>query len=151
MKYFCLDVGPRYWEDGTVNGEDDIAYEIQETGERPKMPLAVPVEHPSRKSDSWRWKLKIDVNNGHVQDWPQGYSADIHYKVCDDGTYWLEDENGNKYHEIDSYVPKILDFYHDSFGDYILMTINGEGYIEEWYGEDKLRGELEGFFMTEGF
>jgi transcriptional regulator with PAS, ATPase and Fis domain len=33
---------------------------------------------------------------GRVLDWPKGTTAEVHYKVCDAGCYWLEDANGKR-------------------------------------------------------
>ena len=40
VKYICADLNVRYWEDADINGEDDISYEEQEKGEKPRIPLA---------------------------------------------------------------------------------------------------------------
>ena len=151
VKFFCMNVGPRFWEDGDVNGEEDIAFEEQEKGEKPRMPMAV--ENPDTKyaDDKYRFAIKIDVKTGKIVGWPEGVEANIHYKVCDDGTYWLEDEDGLRYHEIESYVPGILDFEGDSDGDYIIMTVGKDGRIEEWWDKRQIDSKLEEFFEEEGF
>lgn len=151
VKYICMNVGPRYWEDGDVNGEEDISYEEQEKGAKPRMPMTVENPDSRRKDESYRFALKIDAETGKIVGWPEGVEADIHYKVCDDGTYWLEDAEGNKIHEIDSYVPQLFDFCDDSYGDYIIMTVDKNGHIEEWYDEGTLKSRIDSFLEEEGF
>ena len=151
IKYICANVGPRYWEDGDVNGEGDISYDEQEEGATPRMPLAIENPDARHKDEKYRWEIKIDVETGNVVGWPNGIKGDIHYKVCDDGTYWLEDADGNKIHEIDSYVPEFFDFCDDSYGDYIIMTIDENGHIEEWYEDDELKSRIDSFLLEEGF
>ena len=151
LKYLCADLGVRYWEDGEFNGVDDISYEEQEKGAAPRMPLAVKNENARSKDEQYRWVIKIDLETGNLVGWPKGVVARIHYKVCDDGTYWLEDAEGNKIHEIEDYVPKVFDFVDDSFGDYIIFNVDEDGHITQWYSEGKLNSRIRKFLETEGF
>jgi hypothetical protein len=114
VKYLVADVGVRYWEDAIVNGEEDTDG----------------TWIPCRFND--RWKIVIDVENGVIKNWKRGFNADVHYKVCDDGIYHLVDENDNTILKKEGYVPKILDLYRDSYGDYIIMTIDSDGMIRDW-------------------
>ena len=139
IKYLCLDCNARYLEDASVNGEDDICYDDQCAGKESIMPFM----RTEGKGEDRFWSIKINVETGEVLNWPKDKEADIHYKVCDECTYWVEDSNGNIYHKIDSYVPKILDFYGDSYGDYLVMTIK-EGRILEWKS-DWFKNHIEGF------
>lgn len=105
----------RYWEDATINGVSD------EDGTL--IPLKV----------RELWKPVIELQSGRVLDWPQGTTADIHYKVCDAGEYWLEDEDGNKLKWKGDYVPdSLLAIGERGYGDYIILKISGEGIIEGW-------------------
>jgi len=113
VAFFEVMAEPRYWEDGEINGKQD------EDGE---MPL--------REGDVWH--PIIDVK-GMIQNWP-GVTASIHYKVCDQGEYYLLDADKNRVARWNgSYVP---DDYlcpdGDGFGDYIIMTIGPNGQIENW-------------------
>ena len=114
MKLLKVDAGVRYWEDATVNGVED------ETGEL----------IPFKEGD--RWVPVIDIESGKVLNWPIGTIANIHYKVCDDGIYTLEDVNGIDVVVLDGYVPGTLSPVQDGYGDYIIMNIDGEGNIEYW-------------------
>jgi len=120
VKYLKVDVGVRYWEDATVNGQEDTNGDLI----------------PFRKGD--RWKILIDVETGIIKEWPTGTIADIHYKVCDDGIYKLLDEEASILRWIEGYVPKIFDLYRDSYGDYIIMKIDSTGMIKGWNNEASL-------------
>ena len=69
----------RYWEDAEINGTGD-------TEDGTLIPLKV----------GNLWKPSIELETGRVLEWPQGTTADIHYKVCDQGEYWLEDAEGKR-------------------------------------------------------
>lgn len=103
----------RYWEDARVNGiEDEDGTLI-----------------PGRCGVLW--KARIDLEMGRVQGWPQGTSADIHYKVCDAGEYWLSDSGGARIAKWKGhYVPNRFLCHGDSgFGDYIIMKVGEDGTI----------------------
>jgi hypothetical protein len=68
---------------------------------------------------------------------PKGETANVHYKVCDEGIYWFEDTEGNEIHKIECYVPELFDYCNDSYGDHIIMTTDENGHIEEWYNTDE--------------
>ena len=111
-----VDARVRYWEDATINGiEDDNGTLI-----------------PFREVDSW--KPSIDLHRGKVIGWPEGTTADIHYKVCDDGDYWLADADGTKRMKWrGDYVPDSLLCVGDrGYGDYIIFTVMEDGSIAEW-------------------
>lgn len=114
VSYLQAECGVRYWEDATVNGEAD------EDGSR----------IPFRKADAWC--PLIELSTGLVMSWPAGTTADIHYKICDDGAYHLLDAAFNTVKRIDGYVPKIMCPGDDGFGDYVIMKIDGNGQIEGW-------------------
>lgn len=115
VKYLYAELGVRYWDDGIVNGiEDDEGQLI-----------------PLRKGDYWC--LNIDVDGGFIVNWPKGTVADVHYKVCDDGLYILRNEYNKKLFEVEEcYVPSILSPGGDGFGDYVIMSIDETGYIDDW-------------------
>lgn len=106
----------RYWEDAEING-------VIDTEDGQKIPL--------KKGNLW--KPVIDLQTGRVIDWPQGTTADIHYKVCDQGEYWLEDADGKRLKWKGSYVPNdLLAIGDNGYGDYIILKISAEGIIEGW-------------------
>ena len=114
-KFIELDVRPRYWEDTILNGEDDQDGLIQ-----------------FRMGDSWL--PTIDLETGKVLGWTEGSWARVHYKVCDDGDYWLLDEDRKRLAKLSgSYVPDdILCVGDTGWGDYLIFTIEPDGKIKGW-------------------
>ena len=122
IRWLEIDAGVRYWEDSEIDGVTDK--DPEEDGEDPTMPFA-----DKDPEGEWRWRLAIDINNGRIKDWPAGHTASIHYKVCDDGRYRLLDTENNTVMEGDDvYVPDCI----GEYGDYIVMEIDQEGYIEDF-------------------
>lgn len=114
-RFIELSAGVRYWEDAYLNGKEDSEGKI-----------------PFRHND--RWCPVIDLKSGEIPDWPQGLTANIHYKVCDDGEYWLLDEHRARIAKWkDYYVPnKILCVGDNGFGDYIIFKVGADGKILNW-------------------
>ena len=105
----------RYWEDATINGQSN------EDGS------LVPFKNGEL------WCPIIDIETGVIKDWPVGTIADIHFKVCDDGSYYLKDENDSIVLSIEkNYVPSIMCTEGNGWGDYIIMKINENGAIQNW-------------------
>lgn len=113
-EYLQVEAGVRYWEDAIVNGVEDSDGKL--------IPL---------RSDD-QWCPLININTGHILKWPKGVVAKIHYKVCDDGAYEVLDSELDVLIGRDGYVPNILCPGGDGFGDYIIMNINTDGFIENW-------------------
>lgn len=105
----------RYWEDASIDGVEDTDGKIA-----------------LRKGDLW--EPVIDLGTGAVKGWPVGVTADIHYKVCDAGEYWLQDANGKRVAKWGGYyVPNDFLCPNDNgYGDYIIMKINGDGNVDGW-------------------
>ena len=118
IKYIFANFGIRYYEDSKINGiEDDNIY--------PRIPCF-------DKEDK-RWKIIIDADSGQILNWKKGNTAKIYYKVCDDGEYKIFDKNMTQIGEtIYSYVPKIFAIDKCGYGDYVIMTIDGDGFISDW-------------------
>jgi len=114
VKYLAARCGVRYWEDAEVNGVKDEDGSLI----------------PCRDGDDWC--PVIDIDTGIVQGWPEGTTADIHYKVCDDGEYALRDYAGDTVKRIEGYVPKIMCPGDNGYGDYVIMQIDGSGKIHGW-------------------
>jgi len=106
----------RYWEDATVNGAEDTDGTLV----------------PARVNESWRPVIRLA--DGLVMDWPQGTTADIHYKVCDEGEYWLlDDERKRAAKWAGFYVPDSFLCHGDTgYGDYIIFKVGADGKIEAW-------------------
>lgn len=117
VKTLLVEAGVRYWEDATVNGVEDEKGDLI----------------PCRFNGSDLWKPIIDIETGIITNWKQGTTADIHYKVCDAGEYWLQDEDGNKIVKAKGYyVPSFLAPQGSGFGDYIILKVDENGKIAHW-------------------
>lgn len=114
VKYLQVLAGVRYWEDSSVDGQEDTNGDLI----------------PCRESDTW--KPLIELETGKIINWKQGITADIHYKVCDDGVYQLLNEEKIIIKEIDGYVPTIMSPKSSGYGDYIIMDIDKDGIISNW-------------------
>jgi hypothetical protein len=115
VKTLSVDAFVRYWEDADVNGVEDTMGNLI----------------PCRDGDSW--KPIIDLETGVITNWQKGVSANIHYKVCDGGNYYLKDEEGNIVASLeDDYVPKIMCPNGNGYGDYIKMDIDEDGRIKNF-------------------
>ena len=62
-------------------------------------------------------------------------SARVHYKVCDDFLCDILDGNKNVITSYDGYVPKIMCPADEGYGDYIIMNIDENGFIQGWKKE----------------
>ena len=115
IKTLVIHANVRYWEDATINGESDEEGSL------------VPCK------DGDLWKPVIDIDSGIIQNCDKGNKASIHFKVCDEGCYYLQDEEGNTVLSIEeNYVPKIACPKGKGYGDYIIMDIDENGQIENW-------------------
>jgi hypothetical protein len=114
--YIEVSAGVRYWEDATINGKEDTDGTLT----------------PFKRAD--RWCPVIRLADGLVMDWPPGMVADIHFKVCDDGQYWLLDESKQRVGKWGGYyVPNEFLCHGDTgYGDYIILKIDAEGFVKGW-------------------
>ena len=77
------------------------------------------------------WCPEIDIETGTILNWVPGVKADIHFKVCDAGSYYLLDGEGKTVLKIENdYVPNSLA--PGSYGDYIEMQVDTTGKIVNW-------------------
>jgi hypothetical protein len=114
-KYIEVSAGVSYWEDAIVDGLEDA--------EGSRIPLRV----------GDKWCPVIRLKDGHIMGWPAGTTADVHYKVCDQGEYWLTTDNGRVAKWRGDYVPD--DFLcqgNAGFGDYLVCKVGADGKIEGW-------------------
>lgn len=115
-KFIEVSAAVRYWEDTYVNGQEDSLGNL------------IPC------SNGDLWEPVIDLENGQIQGWPHGTKADVHYKVCDQGQYWLLDGHMNRIAKWrGDYVPNDYLCHGDNgFGDYMIFEVNEDGKIEKW-------------------
>jgi hypothetical protein len=68
------------------------------------------------------WEIDIDLKTNKILNW-NNEIASIHYKVCDEGTYFLLDDDLNPTKQYKyCYVPDWLSHFDDgSYGDYIIF------------------------------
>lgn len=125
--YIEISAEVRYWEDASVNGVDD------EDGS------LIPLRSGSL------WQPVIRLADGVVMGWPQGTTADIYYKVCDQGQYWLQDADHKRVARWAGwYVPSdVLCPGGEGWGDYIVMTIGADGVVENWRPVIEIYGHVE--------
>ncbi len=114
--YIEVSARVRYWEDASVNDVEDVNGTLV----------------PARTGDVWAPTIRL--TDGAVMGWPQGTTADIHYKVCDEGEYWLLDDERRRLAKwAGFYVPDdFLCHGDDGSGDYIIFKVDANGLIEQW-------------------
>lgn len=113
--YIAVSAEVRYWEDATINGQEDVDGTLV----------------PLRQGDCWCPVIRL--SDGVVMDWPEGVTADVHYKVCDQGEYWLLDESRQRVAKWGSYyVPDDFLCGGKGYGDYIILKIDAGGVIKGW-------------------
>jgi len=112
--YLQAEVGVRYWEDSKVNGVEDEHGDLI----------------PCR--DGKYWKPLIELESGRIINWKQGVSANIHYKSVDCNTFKLLDSDKDIIKEIEGYVIYMMCPVGNGFGDYVIMDIDENGFIQDW-------------------
>jgi hypothetical protein len=99
----------------------------------------MPKDFPFRTLDIW--SVFIDIDTGQIENWPQGIAHSFYMKVCDQGSYYLLDQNRKCVASIENdYVPNSL--VPGSYGDYIEFDIQADGKIKNW----KKHPSFEDFF-----
>lgn len=112
-------IHPRRWDTSEINGvEDDNA--------EPKMPLIE--EHFGELA----WHIIINPNTGQICQWPQGTTASIHYKSVDENYIQFLDDRLGIIKEYEGYVPNFLCPKEPGYGDYVIMDIDENGYIQNF-------------------
>ena len=115
IKTLEVKANARYWEDATIDGVEDTEGKLT----------------PCRVGDLFC--PIIDIETGIITNWKQGVKANIHFKVCDEGSYYLKDAEGKTILSIeDNYAPSILCPKDNGYGDYIILDIDENGKIDGW-------------------
>lgn len=134
-KFLKVDAGVRYWDDAKVNGEYDTNCEDSENpAAAPTIPCAEYVGEQNRvlHGENYRWRPLIDIETGQITNWRQGTTANIHYKVCDDFKCDILDADMNVIASYNDYVPTVMCPKEEGYGDYIIMDIDENGFIQAW-------------------
>lgn len=120
VEYIEVRAGVRYWEDARVNGVEDTDGALI----------------PCREGNNWHPRIRL--SDGQIMCWPEGTEASIHYKVCDDGDYWLLNEKLDRVAKwVGDYVPdSILCIGDEGYGDYIILSVGADGRIIGWKNPD---------------
>lgn len=155
IKYLKATMGVRYWVDCKYSDDNGQTWntnfpDTNEESERimKLTPCVVRKDIGYRESDYW--EIVIDLDEGKVLNWPEGFCLDTHYKVCDDGEYVFLDKDMNEVVNITKiyqqyYVPDFLAIGDDGYGDYVYIDINGDGTIKDF---NKMKSEIESYFSN---
>lgn len=112
--FLQVKAGVRHYEDATINGKEDEDGTLT----------------PCKDGDYWC--PLINIETGVIENWEIGKTADVHFKVCDDGEYSLLNPFKEVVIKKDGYVPDCLSINDRGYGDYIIMKIDEKGLIEDW-------------------
>ena len=98
-------------------------------------------DFPSLVNDEDEIELLINIENGHIENWPDGKTGDFcTVKIVDTGHYELLDVAQRKLRVLDGYVPEFLSIECKGFGDYLEFVVDTKGYIKNWkFGDDELK------------
>lgn len=153
VRYLKASLGVRYWVNCEYSEDNGQTWnygfdDTDEESERIKnlTPCVVRKDIGYRESDYL--ELVIDLKEGKVLNWKDGFCLDTNYKVCDDGEYVFLDENMNEVVNIteeygQNYVPDFLALEDEGYGDYVCIIINGDGTIKNF---DKMKSKIEEYF-----
>jgi hypothetical protein len=94
-----------------------------------------PLSKPIENEDIFvQWSVDIDIATGIIQDWTKGESRNLFAKVVDSGSYYLLDKDNNVIAAIEEdYVPNKCIPPDDGYNDYIVLHIDENGKITNWY------------------
>ncbi len=110
IKKVVIEISPRYIGD---DEDDDM-----------------PTDFPGLNDLKNNWMASVDIDTGQIEGWPAGEVREMHVKVCDAGRYSLYEADGSMLAKIDGYVPNGI--VPGSYGDYIELKINEDGFITNW-------------------
>lgn len=100
----------------------------------------IPYDFPLRNGNMWN--ATIDIDGGRVLDWPKGEKGNLEMKICDEGSYYLLDEDDNVVLSLEQdYVPnKLLP---GEYGDYLKLHIDENGLITNWYSKPSIEDFID--------
>ena len=114
-------------------------------------------DFPSLVNDEDEIELLINIENGHIENWPDGKTGNFRtVKIVDTGHYELLDAAQRKLRVLDGYVPEFLSIECEGYGDYLEFVVDTKGYIRNWkFGDNELKeteewqGKSDGLEFTE--
>jgi len=153
IRYLKATMGVRYWEDCEYSEDNGQTWnkdfdDNDEESERIKKLTPCVVKKNVKQHELDYLELVIDLNEGKVLNWPNGFCLNTHYKVCDDGEYVFLDDNMNEVVNITKeyrqyYVPDFLSIEDKGYGDYVEINIDSTGHIEHF---EIMKCEIEKYF-----
>ncbi len=153
IKYLRATMGVRYWVDCEYGFDfESTLYkdfpDTEEEDERIKNLTPCVVRKDIGYKENDYLELIIDIDEGKVLNWPDGFCLNTHYKVCDDGEYVFLDKDMNEVVNItkeykEYYVPDFLSLEDEGDGDYVCIDIDGQGNIKN---ADLMRSRISRFF-----
>ena len=148
VRYLKATMGVRYYVDceySTDNGKtwNTDFEDTEEESERIKKLTPCIVKSDIGYGTNDYLELIIDLNEGKILNWTDGFCLKTSYKVCDDGKYVFLYENEKEAVNITKqynqhYVPVFLSLEDEGYGDYVYLNINGDGTIEHFERMKKL-------------
>ena len=130
VKHLFVKARVRYPEDSTLRNLPEYDW-IEDDANKPMMPCMSYVEC-NRRTSSWHWCPVIDLETGKIINWKQGVCASISYKVVDEFDCYITDSDDKIVARYNGYVPSFMAIDDEGYGDYVYLTINEDGYIENW-------------------
>ena len=130
VKHLFVKARVRYPEDSTLRNLPEYDW-IEDDANQPKMPCMGYIEC-NRITSSWHWCPVIELETGRIINWTQGVCASISYKVCDEFECYITDSDDQIVVKYEGYVPSFMAIDDEGYGDYVYLTINEDGYIENW-------------------
>jgi len=86
-----------------------------------------------------RLEFVVNLKDHTIVDWEQKHGhtpGNLFYKIRDEGTYTLLDENDKEIKQLEGYVPNALIPEPNGYGDYIELKVNADGVITNWSKDD---------------
>lgn len=127
----------RYWEDADVSLNGSEFESVNEDGSN--MPQSMFLDYSPEITSYKGFKddkcfyMKINPETGQIENWEKGYAMHIHWKVVDQGVYRYYDDKDNIIKNLDcEYVPDYLAIEDSGYGDYVIMNVDENGFINNW-------------------
>ena len=138
IKYLYAHLHDDWWDGAQISRNESEFEEVDEDGSQIKDMLKV-FDAPTNTrfkeyiaKDDPCFSMKINVDTGEVVGWPKDTAMNIYWKIVDEGLYQYLDKDDNIIFEYDGYVPGELAIEDSGYGDYVILNIDSNGFIENW-------------------